>query len=186
MDVFQAIRERRSVKRFTNRPVTREELETLLDAAVQAPNHRMTQPWRFYMLGPVARRAYGTVLGSRKARKVEDPNAARMVMEKVAAEHETLPAMIAVATRLDENTEVREEDYAATMMAVQNLGLAAVALGLGVHIKSGAVMDDPAAREAVGVAEEERIIATLHIGEPAELPVAKARAPAGEKTVWRD
>src|SRR5687767_9979826 len=98
---LQAIRSRRSIKQFTDRPVTREQLETLLDAAVLAPNHHLTQPWRFYVLGPRARRAYGEVLGNRKAKKLEDANAAQLVRDKVAAEHEALPAMIAVAMRQD-------------------------------------------------------------------------------------
>jgi nitroreductase len=184
MDVAAAIAARRSIKRFTDRPVSRAEIEQLLGAAVQAPNHRMTEPWRFYVLGPETRHAYGTVLGRRKARKVEDPQAARAVLEKVAREHAGLPAMIAVAMVQDANPEIREEDYAATMMAIQNLSLAAAAIGLGAHIKSGAVMDDPAAREAAGVPEGQRIVATIHLGEPAEVPTPKARHDAKEFTRW--
>jgi len=184
MDVLEAIRTRRSVKQFTHRPVARDEIERLLELAVLAPNHRMTQPWRFYVLGPETRRAYGEVLGSRKAKRVDDPEAARAVVEKVAATEEALPAAIAVAMTLDENPEIREEDYAATMMAVQNVCLAAHASGLGTHIKSGAVMDDPRTRAVVGVAEGERIVAFLQLGEPAELPDPKARGPAVNVTTW--
>lgn len=186
MEVREAIETRRSIKRFTDRAVTRAEIETLLDAAVHAPNHRMTQPWRFHVLGPRARRAYGEALGRRKAMKVEDPAAAALVLEKVASEHEHLPAMIAVAMRLDENPEVREEDYAATMMAVQNLVLMAAAMGLGAHIKSGAVMDDPAARAAAGAVDGERIVATIHLGEPLEVPSPRQRQPAPALTRWLD
>jgi nitroreductase len=184
MDVASAIGARRSIKRFTDRPVSREEIEHLLEAAVQAPNHRMTQPWRFYVLGPETREAYGTILGLRKAKKVEDPVAAKAVVEKVAREHAGLPAMLAVAIVQDENPEIREEDYAAAMMAIQNLSLAAAAMGLGAHIKSGAVMDDEAARAVVGVADEQRIVATIHLGEPAEIPSPKPRHSAREFTQW--
>ncbi len=184
MDVLEAIHARRSIKRFTDRPLTRAEIEQLLDAVVQAPNHRMTQPWHFYVLGPRTRRAYGEVLGARKAKRVEDPEAARAVLEKVADGEAALPAMIAVSITLDENPEIQEEDYAAAMMGVQNLCLAAHAMGLGSHIKSGAVMDDPRAREAVGVPEVERIVATIQLGEPAETPDAKPRHSAAEVTRW--
>jgi nitroreductase len=183
MNISDAIRQRRSIKRFTNREVGRADIERLLDAAVHAPNHRLTQPWRFYVLGPAARRAYGDVLGGRKARRVEDADAARMVREKVASEHEALPAMIAVAMVLNENDEIREEDYAATWMAVQNISLQALELGLGVHIKTGGVMQDPAARAAVGVPDGQRIIAIVNLGEPADVPAAKERMPAAELTV---
>jgi nitroreductase len=184
MDVLDAIAARRSIRQFTDRPVTREQIERLLAAAVLAPNHRMTQPLRFHVLGPDSRRAYGAALGERKARRVEDAAAARMVRDKVAAEHAALPAMIIVAMAQDENPEIREEDYATAMMAVQNMMLAAVGLGLGTHMKTGAVMDDPAARAAAGVADGERIVAAVNVGEPADVPAPKERDPAMSRTTW--
>ena len=184
MDVFEALAARRSIKRFTDRPVTRAEIESLLDAAVRAPNHKLTQPWRFYVLGPDARQAYGLALGDRKARKLEDPEAARALRETVAAEHRALPCMIAVAVVTNENPEIREEDYAAVMMGIQNLALAAVEMGLGTHLKTGAVMSDPAARAAAGVPDDQRIVAVVNVGEPAELPAPKKRSPAREHTTW--
>jgi nitroreductase len=184
MNVSDAISTRRSIKRFTNRPVTRVEIEAVLAAAVAAPNHRLTQPWRFYVLGPDARYAYGLVLGGRKARKIEDPEAARVMRETVAEEHRALPGMLIIAVADNENAEIKEEDYAAAMMCIQNLALAAVDIGLGTHVKTGAVMSDPAARAAAGVKDNERIIAVLNIGEPAEVPAPKKREPATAFTTW--
>ena len=186
MNTTDAISTRRSIKKFTSRSVTREEIEALLAAAVTAPNHRLTQPWRFYVLGPEARQAYGLVLGGRKAKKIEDPEAARAMRESVAVEHRALPAMLIVAVLDNENPEAREEDYAAVMMAIQNLSLAAVELGLGTHVKTGAVMSDPASRAAVGVKDNERIVAVVNIGEPAEVPPAKPRQSATAFTTWCD
>jgi nitroreductase len=180
----EAIQQRRTIKRFTERPISRGEIETLLAAATLAPNHRLTQPWRFYVLGPEARHGYGLALGDRKARKLEDPAAARAMREAVAAEHRALPAMLAVALVTNENAEIREEDYAAVMMAIENLALTAVEMGLGTALKSGAVMDDPAARRAAGVRDGERIVAIVNLGEPAEVPPPKKREPASAMTTW--
>jgi nitroreductase len=179
-----AIRARRSIKRFTDRPVTRTEIETLLEAATLAPNHRLTQPWRFYVLGPEARYGYGLALGERKARKIEDPAAAQTMRETVAQEHRALPCMIAVAVVDTDNPEQREEDYAAAMMAIQNIALTAVELGLGTHLKTGGVMGDPAARAAAGVRDNERIVAIINVGEPADVPPAKRRELAPSLTTW--
>lgn len=184
MDLFEALNTRRSIKSFTDRPLQREQIERLLDAAVLAPNHRLTQPWRFNVLGPTARRAYGEVLGARKASRLENAEAGELVRRKVADEHAALPSMIAVSIRLDENPEIREEDYAAAFMAIQNLSLAALALGLGAHIKTGAVMDDPRAREAAGVPHGERLVAIVNVGEPAAVATPRPRTPAGELTRW--
>jgi nitroreductase len=182
--LLDAIRARRSVKELTDRPVSREQIEALIDAAVQAPNHRLTEPWRFYVLGPTARRAYGAALGARKAKRVEDPAAAAEVIRKTEEKHVALPAMLAVSVVVAEDPEIREEDFAATWMAIENLSLAAVAMGLGTHLKTGAIMNDPAARAAVGVPEAERIVATLELGVPAAVPSPRARKPASSLTTW--
>ena len=184
MQIADAIRERRSIKRFTDAAVSREQIETLIAAAVQAPNHRLTEPWRFYVLGPEARHAYGLALGVRKARKLEDPAAAEAMRTNVATEHRALPGMIVVAVVETDNAEQREEDYAAAMMGIQNLALAAVERGLGTHIKTGAIMADPAARAAAGVKDNERIIAVVNVGEPADVPPAKKREPSSAFTSW--
>jgi nitroreductase len=184
MTILDTINERRSIKTFADREVSRAEIERILESAVQAPNHRMTEPWRFYVLGPEAREAYGAALGARKAKKVDDPEAAQAVVDKVARTHRDLPAMLAVAVTLDENPEIREEDYAATFMAIQNLCLAAQDMGLGTHLKSGAVMDDPRARAAVGVPEGQRIVVTISLGAPETIPEGKERRPATEFTTW--
>ena len=184
MNPLDLLSARRSIREFTPREPGRAEIETLLDFAVTAPNHRLTQPWKFYVLGPESRRSFGLVLGGRKARKIEDPAAAEQVRQKVADEHAALPAMIAVTISQNENPEIREEDYAAGMMAVLNMSLAAVALGLGTHIKTGAVMEDPAARAAIGVGDLERVIAVVNVGEPATIPPAKPRRSASEVTTW--
>jgi nitroreductase len=136
------------------------------------------------VLGPDARGGYGAALGARKAKRVDDPDAAEAVVRKVAETHRTLPAMLAVSMTLHENPEIREEDYASMYMAIQNLCLAACAVGLGAHVKSGGVMDDPSAREAIGVGDEERVVATIALGEPAEVPAPKQRHQASDFTTW--
>jgi len=184
MNVTDAIQQRRSIKRFTDRPVTRDEIEQLLTAATLAPNHRLTQPWRFHVLGPEARYAYGAALGERKAKKAATPEAGRTLRDAVANEHRALPAMIVVAVVKSDNPEIAEEDYAAAMMGVQNLALTAVSMGLGTHLKTGGVMADPAARAAAGVGDDERIVAVVNVGEPNEVPPPKQRNPVENCTSW--
>jgi nitroreductase len=184
MNVTDAIQQRRSIKRFTDRSLTRDEIEQLLAAATMAPNHRLTQPWRFHVLGPEARYAYGAALGERKAKKAATPEAGRTLRDAVASEHRALPGMIVVAVVRNDNPEIAEEDYAAAMMGVQNLALAAVSMGLGTHLKTGGVMADPAARAAAGVGDDERIIAVVNVGEPNEVPPPKQRNPVESCTSW--
>lgn len=124
MDVIEAISKSRSIKAYTERAVTDDEVRRILPAAVQAPCHCTTQPWCFYVMGPESRAAFGRALGHRKAKRVDGADAKDAVVAKVEASHRDLPAMLAVSMTLDENPEIREEDYAATHMAIQNLCLA--------------------------------------------------------------
>jgi nitroreductase len=186
MNVQDAIRARVSVKEYAPDPVPRETVERLLEAAVLAPNHRMTEPLEFRVLGEASKRAYGEVLGGRKAARLDDAEVARQVRDKVVRRHESIPSMVAVLVREDENPEIREEDYATAFMAIQNLALAAVAEGLGTHIMTGAVMGDPTLREALAAGPDQRVAAIVFLGRPAELPEAKARVPAAERTRWLD
>ncbi len=186
MNLSDAISNRRSIRKFTDRAPSRDALEQMIQAATLAPNHRITQPWRFAVLGPEARAAYGLALGNRKAKKATDEAQADSIRQTTSRDHRAQPCMLIVSMVLNENPEIREEDYAATYMAVQNLCLSAVAQGLGTHIRTGAIMDDPAARAAAGVAEGERIVAVLTVGEPAEVPAAKPRTAGSALTRWVD
>ena len=184
VDILEAISSRRSIKTYKEGPISEQSIRDLLEIAVLAPNHRMTQPWRFYVMGPKSRAKFGIALGRRKAKKLEDKEAALAVITKVEEGHRSLPAMLAVGIKLDDNPEIREEDYAATYMAIQNLSLAACSMGLGTHVKTGAIMEDPYARSAIEVKPEERIIATISIGEPSRVPGPKSRKTATDLTTW--
>ena len=186
MNLSDAITARRSIRKFADSAPSREQLVHMFDDANQAPNHRLTQPWRFYVLGPDARAAYGLALGNRKAKKATDEAHAESIRQSTSNEHRAQPCMVIVSMMQNENLEIREEDYAATMMAVQNMCLSAVAHGLGTHIRTGAIMGDPAARVAVGVADDERIVAVLSVGVPLETPEPKTRRAATELTHWVD
>jgi len=186
VSVSEAIRRRRSIKVFTDRAIGRDVVEALLDAAVLAPNHRMTEPWGFLVLGDEAKRAYGVALGRRKAAKVADEAAAAAVREKVLRERMAVPCMIAVTSRQDDDPEIRQEDYATCFMAIQNLCLAAVERGLGTHVKTGAVLQEAELLQAWEVPDDRRVVAVVYVGEPAEQPSPKPRSPAVEHTRWLD
>ena len=94
----------------------------MLSAAVQAPQPPH-DPTLAVLRARARRRGPPTAVRSATGRpsvwKEEDAKDA--VVSKVEASHRDLPAMLAVSMTLDDNPEIREEDYAATYMAVQNL-----------------------------------------------------------------
>lgn len=186
MHIEDAIRARVSVKEYGEEAVPRDQVERLLELANLVPNHRMTQPLEYRVMGDAAKTAYAEALAGRKTKKIDDPAVASAVTEKVVRRTTSVPTMIAVLVHEDEDPEIREEDYATAFMAIQNLSLAAVELGLGTHIKTGAVLGEDALRSALDVAEDQRLAAIVFLGAPAEVPAPKPRTAAPELTRWLD
>lgn len=182
--VIEAIEQRRSIKVFEPVEVPRETIERILGLAVLAPNHGMTEPWGFYVLGKETRERYGHVRARVKTAQIEDPEKAARKREKTIEETNAIPVVIAVSSHLADDPVTREEDYAAVFMAIENILLAASAFGLGGKVHTGRILEDDELRTAVGVPRDHRLVAILHLGIPREVPRMKPRRPAAEVTRW--
>ena len=184
-DIFELLRTRRSVKAFRPDPIPRETIERLLDAAVWAPNHKLTEPWRFYVMGPETKARYAEIRRRVREERLPDPAspAARATLDATVRETLETPALLAVSCAVSDDPVRRDEDYAATAMAVQNLLLAAWSLGIGTYLRTGPAVERAETRALLGVPDDHRIFGIVSLGFPAELPT-KRRTPAEEKTVW--
>jgi nitroreductase len=160
-------------------------IEQMLDAAVWAPNHRMTEPWRFYVLLGEAVRRFAEIRRRQRSSTFPDPNAPEVqkALDRLYQETASTPALIVVTAHQATNPEVREEDVAATFMAIQNLMLAGTELGVGTYMRTGAILHDAELRAFLHLEEDRRILAIVYVGYPAEIP-HKRRTPAPERTVW--
>lgn len=176
--VLTAIRERRSVKALRPDPVPRELVEQLLEAATWAPNHHLTQPWRFVVLTGTAREALGEVLA-------RDASLSPAKREVIRQKPLRAPVLVAVAIEPDPQRPPLDE-IAAGAAAVQNLLLAAHALGLGAIWRSGRAIDDPAVKAFLGLSERAILLGFVYLGYPALVPSPPPRRPVAELTVWFD
>jgi nitroreductase len=186
MDAIEAIQRRTSVRRYRPDPVPRETIELMLECAVRAPNHKLTEPWRFAVLTGEAKASLGEIKARHRLKRYDDPASAeaRAAMDKMRRETLEAPAVIVIMSRVHDDEVMREEDYAAVMMATANLMTAAQSLGVGTYLKTGGVMRDPALGELVGLLEGYRIVGVLSLGYPAEAESPRRRQPAGELTQW--
>lgn len=186
MDAIEAIQRRTSVRRFRPEPVPRETIASLLDCAVRAPNHKLTEPWRFTVLTGAARGRLAELRARHRVKRYTDPNSdeARAAAEKMRRETEETPAFIVVSCAVNPDELTREEDYAATMMAVANLMIGAQSLGLGTYVKTGGILRDPDVAELVGLEPGFRIVAVVSLGVPAAEEPPRRRRPAAELTRW--
>ena len=184
MDAIDAIQRRTSVRRYRPEPVSRDTIERLLECAVRAPNHKLTEPWRFAVLTGGAKARLAEIRAGHRLRKADDPASAQVRAEKARRETLESPAIIVVMARTSEDDITREEDYAAVMMATANLMTAAQSLGLGTYLKTGGVMRDPALAELIGMPESYRVVGILSVGYPVDAEPPRRRRPAGEVTSW--
>ena len=188
MDAIDAIQRRTSVRRFRPDPVPREAIARLLDCAVRAPNHKLTEPWRFAVVTGAARGRLAEFRARHRLKRYTDPGSeeARAGAEKVRRETEETPAFVVVMCALNPDELTREEDYAAAMMATANLMIAAESLGLGTYLKTGGIMRDPGVAELVGLDEGFRVVGVVSLGYPATDEPPRRRRPADGLTRWVD
>jgi nitroreductase len=186
MDAIAAITARTSVRRFLPRPVSRETLQQLLDCAVRAPNHKLTEPWRFAVLTGAARDRLAEIRARHRLKRFSDPASpeAQGAAEKVRREARETPAYLVVLVAVSSDDITREDDYAATMMAIANLMTAAQAMGLGTYLRTGRVMQDSDLLKLAEVPEGFRVVGILSLGYPAEVEEPRRRRPAAELTRW--
>ena len=188
MDAITAIAQRTSVRRFRPDPVSRDTIERLLDCAVRAPNHKLTEPWRFCVLTDSARDRFADIRADHRLKRFADSASVEALAgaDKVRRESRGTPAYVVVMVAQDPDEITREEDYAATMMAIANLMIAAQSLGLGTSLKTGGVMNDPALMQLAAVPENFRVVGIVSLGYPAVTEPPRRRTPASEVTSWAE
>lgn len=169
MDVETAIRTRRTHKAFDPEPLPRATLDELLDLARWTPNHHLTAPWRFRVLGPLALDRLKRAAGPESASKLN-----------------RCPTLVVASSVLSGDPDQDEEDLHATAIACYIVLLAAHARGLAGYWRTPDVLRAPAGREAVGLADTERFVGLLHLGRPKQEQRVPARPPVNETTTYLD
>jgi nitroreductase len=164
MDLFDAIDTRSSAGRLTEPGPKPEEFDRLLRAAARAPDHGRLKPWRFIILNGADRESFANAAAAAKRTRLPT-----MTEEQVAAERAKIgrsPTIVVAACVVDRaNTKVPEiEQIIAVGAAVENLVLAAHALGYGVMWKTGAAAYDPQVKAVLGLQPDDHIVAILHLG----------------------
>jgi nitroreductase len=161
VDTETAIRTRRTHKAYAPEPVDRETLDELFELARWAPNHHLTNPWRFRVVGPSA-----------------------LARLKQAAGPEAAPKLDRAPTLVVVSAVGNEEDRDATAAAAYIVLLAAHARGLASYWRTPAVLQTPEGRAAVGVAEDEQVLGLLHLGHPRQEQRVPERAPTADVVTY--
>jgi nitroreductase len=151
---------RRTHKAFGPDPVPRETVVELLELARLAPNHHLTQPWRFRVLGPESLARLKEAAGPSEAAKLD-----------------RAPTLVVVSAALSGDLVQDEEDVCATAAAVMIVLLAATERGLASYWRTPGVLRTSAGRTALAIPPGERVLGLVHLGTPAREPAPRERGP---------
>jgi len=161
MELEHAIRTRRTHKAYAPEPVDRATLDELFELARWAPNHKLTNPWRFRVLGPSAlerlKQASGDLIAAAKLNRA--------------------PTLVLVSATQSGDPVMDEEDVLAAATAAYLVLLAAHGRGLAGYWRTPGVLRAPAGRAALGIPDDEHVLGLLHLGHPRQEPRVPERAP---------
>jgi nitroreductase len=160
VDVESAIRGRRTSKQFGSEPLDEGTLRDLLELALHAPNHHLTQPWRFRVLGPETRRRLDECCGEKEAMKLR-----------------RAPTLVLATAALSGDPHTDEEDLATVASGVYGVLLGATARGLASYWRTPAAFEEEDARAILGLDPSEKIVALIHLGPKVSEPPRKERLP---------
>ena len=169
MELEQAVRTRRTHKAYRPEPVDRETLEALFDLARWAPNHHLTNPWRFRVVGPNSLTRLQQAAG-----------------DEAGAKLDRAPTLIAVSVVSTDDPVEAEEDLCASAVAAYLVLLGAHDRGLAGYWRTPAVLRTAEGRAALDAGENEHMIGLLHLGWARQEPRVPQRAPAQDVVTWLD
>jgi nitroreductase len=183
LDIYDAIFMRQTIPKVRPDALSRELIERLLNAAVQAPNHHRNRPWRFIVLSGNARVRLGELGAQALARR--DPTATEAALEAERKKPLRAPVIIAVGIDLVDHPKFSEiENICAGAAAVENLLLAAQAEGLGTVWRTGGAGLDPEVKSLLGLQPTQHLIALVYLGYPDGEVILPQRPDFHDRTTW--
>lgn len=167
MNTLDTIRSRASALRLSEPAPSRAQLETILAAGLNAPDHGRLRPWRYLVLQGAGRDVLGRAMAALKQRQLPDTSAE--TLEAIRLKAWRAPVIIVAAAHLARGQKkVPEiEQLLSVGAAVENMILAAHALGIGTMWKTGDPAYDAEVSRSLGFAPDDRIVAFLYLGAAA-------------------
>lgn len=163
MELEEAIRGRRTHKAYGPEPIERAVLDELFELARWAPNHHLTNPWRFRVLGPESLARLKAVAGPEAGPKLD-----------------RAPTLVCASVRLEGDPVRDEEDLCATACAVYAVLLGAHARGLAGYWRTPGVLRTPEGAAAVGMEPGELFVALIHLGHARQERQPPERLPPAD------
>ena len=181
MELLTGIESRTSALKLGAPGPTREHIEQIIRAGARAPDHGRLRPWRFVVLEGDARARLGDAMADMLKKKFPEAQAAQLDVERGKAMR--APTIIAVAAKITQGKIPEIEQITAVAAGVQNMFLAAHALGYGAMWKTGGAAYDDSVKTMFGLAPEDHIVALLYLGT-ATVKGPLIEAPVEQVVTW--
>jgi len=186
-EITEIIRHRRSItpEQFAPRKVHRDQLEVILNNALWAPTHGMTQPWRFKVFMDEGLKRPQAVVPElyRKTTPAEKFNQAKL--DRMVLRLEKTSVVIAVCMERDATGKIAEiEEVAAVACAAQNMMLTCTAYGLGAFWSTPKFLAHPELLSLMNLNEADKCLGLFYVGYPAGEWPASHRKPLEYVTEW--
>jgi nitroreductase len=183
MDAIELILARCSPMQLVEPGPDRDQLDTILRAAVRAPDHGRMQPWRFLLIQGDARQRLGDLMMQSLQRREPTIEPTRLTSERDKSMR--APLIIAVAAAVRANPKVPDiEQIVAVGAAVQNMILAAHALGFGAFWRTGPAAYDSEVKEALGFSPSDALVGFIYLGSIGKAGKVSPADPGGVARQW--
>ncbi len=180
MDLLEALKSRRSVRRFKDQRIDDATIEDILQYAPWVPNHHVSEPWRYIIVTGESLKELADLRFHAVLEKRQGQDGAKERAEKARLEFLEAPIVVVAVQRLDDNPVRRREDYAAMAMSCYNIILAAWSHHMGCYWNTGPLVTSKAVADWLNLAPNEEAMAFLRMGYPAMIGVQR-RTPIKER-----
>jgi nitroreductase len=187
-EITAIIKDRRTIypEQFSTRKVHQEQIELMLNNAIWAPTHGMTQPWRFIVFQEDARIDLSEILGKSYLEHIPKEKQNDQKLAKLLTRPKLASAVIAIIMHREPDTKISEmDDFGAVACAVQNMHLTATAQGIGAFWATPGILRAPTLVNFLKLTPNETCIGLFYLGYP-EIDWPKGqRKPIEYITQWR-
>jgi nitroreductase len=186
-EITEIIKDRRTIypEFFSDRKVHKEQIERLLNNAIWAPTHGMTQPWRFQVFMEEGKDKLGQFMRELYLKKIPKEEQKEIKLNRMTDRPNRASAVIVVNMERQKEERIPEiEEVEAVACAIQNMYLTCTAYGLGGFWSTPKLIYTKEMNEFLGLGEKDKCLGLFYVGYPAQDWPKGQRKPIEYLTKW--
>ena len=187
-EIVALIKDRRTVypENYSSRKIQKEQIEQIINAAIWAPTHGSTQPWKFTVFQEDALKDLADFLGKTYLEIIPVGEQNDKKLAKLLTRPKLANVVVAVSMKRDESKKIREiEEIEAVACAIQNMLLTATAYGIGSFWSSPKVIYSKEMNQYLELESDDKCLGLIYLGYTKEEWPKGQRKPIEYVTTWK-